>query len=75
MSKFTKILITLIFILIAEVLLIYIWYQKSNSTNSIKYDRKKTMIIEVNIPTNIFSIYPNGHVLKTYAVSDTPHGK
>lgn len=72
MSKFMKLLLTLIFILIIEILLIYIGYSRKVASYSFgikNYDPKKAIVIIINLPDNFLSVFQDNKLLKTYQVS------
>jgi len=72
MTKFMKLLLTLIFILIIEIIIIYLGYSKKAifKTYGIEnYDPKKGIVIMVNLPDNTLSIFQEDNLLKTYEVS------
>lgn len=70
MSKFKKLLFTLLFILVVEILLIIIEVQISKTTSSIKnYDNKKPIVILVDVESNILSVSQDGRILKSYTIA------
>lgn len=68
MSKFKKLLIVLISILILEVITIYIGY-KRNMPTDIKYNSKKPIIILIDVTDNVLSVMQDGKAVKSYMIS------
>lgn len=68
MSKFKKLLIVLVSILILETILIYIGFKRNKPTD-IKCDPKKPIVILVDVTDNLMSVFQEGKVIKTYLVA------
>lgn len=72
MSKFIKIVIACVFLLIIEIIVIYRGYKTTYTTEPIgidKYDSKKPTVILVDVSSNYLSVFQEGKVLKTYQIA------
>ncbi|WP_125152813.1 L,D-transpeptidase family protein [Clostridium rectalis] len=71
MSKFKKLLFTLIFIFIIEIILIYLGYKKSteNSLTINGYNPKKPLVLIADITLNELFVFQDNKCLKTYIIS------
>ncbi len=70
MSKFYKILITLIVILIIEIILIYRGYKNpAANAPAHAYNPKKSITIVIDVVSNQMSVFQDGKVVKNYTVA------
>lgn len=72
MSKFMKLFLTLLFILIIEIILIYIGHSRKTSSTTLgiaNYNPKKGLIIIVDVQDNYLSIFQENKLLKTYQIA------
>jgi len=72
MSKFMKLLLTLIFILIIETIIIYIGYTTKTALNTYgieNYNPKKGIVIVIDVQDNYLSVFQESKLLKTYEIA------
>ncbi len=68
MSNFKKLFYTLIFILIIEIILIFLSHHNQQKIETSPVDNTNTSIL-IDITTNNMDLYRNGEIIKSYNVA------